>query len=162
MPKEYGVNYTVINSKNLNPILQRMKTNNDGSFVKKTLFEDPEAYLTKGVQDFEADLPALTSKLHYNKKTKEYLVLNSISTEVINNEKNKKLIGIDLGLRTFATCLSENETFEINNNENSRLKKLIQKKINLKKLKYTRKNKILLFKINKRIKGLTSATTVTS
>ena len=96
-----------------------------------------------------------TSKLQYNKKTKEYIVFNSISTEVINNEQNKNLIGIDLGLRTFATCLSENETIEINNNVNSRLKKLIQKKLNLKKLKYTRKNKILLFKINKRIKGLT-------
>ena len=69
-------------------------------------------------------------------------------------ENRSELIGIDLGLRTFSTCLTKNEVINIGDIKNSRLESLINKKIKLIKFKNNKKIRKYKKSVNKRIKGL--------
>jgi len=97
-----------------------------------------------------------SAKLHYNKKTKEYnlYISKKVENNILNIENRSEIIGIDLGLRTFSTCLTKNETINIGDIKNSRLEYLINKKIKLKELKNNKKTRKYKKSVNKRIKGL--------
>ncbi|NBS84894.1 MAG: hypothetical protein EBS59_09435 [Verrucomicrobia bacterium] len=112
--------------------------------------------------NFEFNNIKQSCKLHYDKTIKQYslYIPEKIITIKNNDIKDKNnIIGIDLGLRTFMTCLSNNEAINIGNTSKSVLKNLIKKqtyiKTNLKekKIKMTNKIRKKLLKINKRIKG---------
>ncbi len=134
-------------------------------FTKNTLcptvFGMIKAYYKDGRKkiDFNFGDIKQSCKLHYNKKTEEYTLFVPKNIDILNisDEKPKEIIGIDPGLRTFMTCLSENEVIEVCNVKNTRLDKLIENKIKLENLKGSEKNKKIRIKqkkINKRIKGL--------
>jgi hypothetical protein len=76
-------------------------------------------------------LKGITSgvKINYNSITEEYTLLIPIkhNPQQINNNLKKEVISLDLGLRTFATGLSENEALKIGTNVNSQLRKKISR-----------------------------------
>ena len=122
-----------------------------------SIFNKINGYFKKGKKFFEFDFNEIegSAKLHYNKKTGEYnlYVTKKIEKNKIKNKKNE-IIGIDLGLRTFSTCLTENEVIEIGNIKNSRLELLINKKIKLMNFNDNKKTRKYKKSVNKRIKGL--------
>ena len=123
-----------------------------------SIFGDIKGYLKHGNKKINFNFNDIkkSCKLHYDKKTKEYLLFvpkNIINIK--NTDKRNDIIGIDPGLRTFMTCLSENELIKICNIKKSRLEELINKKIKLEKIKINNiKIKKLKKSTNKRIKGL--------
>lgn len=123
-----------------------------------SIFGSIKGYFNKGNKklDFNFNEIKKSCKLQYNKKIKEYILFVPENIENIKiYDKPKNIIGIDPGLRTFMTCLTENEAIEICNLKKSRLEKLINKKIKLQKNNIKSKNKNKLKKsVNKRIKGL--------
>jgi putative transposase len=136
----------------------------DCYFTKESLcpliFGKLKGYTKKGKKKINFNFNIKGScKLHYSKKTKEYslFISKKISDLNIPINKNKNIIGIDLGLRTFATCLSENEIIEIKTSNEiinkDKLKRLINIRLKLKKNIYTCKIQNKLKNINKRIKG---------
>lgn len=88
--------------------------------------------------------------LQYNKKGNKYFILVPIDIEIKipKTQERYKKCGIDLGVRTFATVYSPEQTLEIGNNTN----KLIDK-YNLKKENFTsQKDKhILKYKLYKKL-----------
>lgn len=124
-----------------------------------SIFGSIKGYFKKGNKklDFNFNEIKKSCKLQYNKKLKEYILFVPENIENIKiYDKPKNIIGIDPGLRTFMTCLTENEAIEICNLKNSRLEKLINKKIKLEKnnTKTNKKNLKIKKSVNKRIKGL--------
>jgi len=83
----------------------------------------------------EINLPIIESniKINYNKITDEYLLLIPIKIEPTKIEnKNRNLISLDPGLRTFMTGLSEKEIIKIGTNVNSELINKIKRLNNIK------------------------------
>jgi len=132
-------------------------------FTKESLcpkiFGNIEGYIKIRGKIEEYDFKNINStvKLHFNKKINEYSIFLSKKKECIENDNNKRnLISIDLGLRTFATCLSENQVIDICKTNDTKIKKLINKRLDCKKIlkkNNTKKNIKKLKMINKRIKG---------
>lgn len=123
-----------------------------------SIFGDIIGYIKNGNKKINFNFNDIkkSCKLHYDKKIKEYLLFIPKSINNIkSSDKRNNIIGIDPGLRTFMTCLSENEIIEICNIKKSKLEKLINKKIKLGKIKINNiKVKKLKKNTNKRIKGL--------
>lgn len=123
-----------------------------------SIFGDIIGYIKNGNKKINFNFNDIkkSCKLHYDKKIKEYLLFIPKSINNIkSSDKRNNIIGIDPGLRTFMTCLSENEIIEICNIKKSKLEKLINKKIKLGKIKINNiKVKKLKKSTNKRIKGL--------
>ena len=95
-----------------------------------------EGYIkTRGkIEEYDFKNINSTVKLHFNKKINEYSIFLSKKKECIENDNNKRnLISIDLGLRTFATCLSENQVIDICKTNDTKIKKLINKRLDCKK-----------------------------
>ena len=122
------------------------------------IFNQLKGYIKKDGKKVRYDFNNINStvKLHFNKKIDEYSIFLSKEVDCLkNNNINKKdLISIDLGLRTFATCLSENEVIDICKTDDTKLKKLIKKRFDYKKKIKSKKNIKKLKMINKRISGL--------
>ena len=123
-----------------------------------SIFKDLQGFYKKGKKKIKFNFNTINStcKLQYNKKIKTYCLFISKEIECVDKLNRKNIIGVDLGLRTFATCLSNNEIIDICETKKTKLDKLINKKIIIKKLlleKNNIKNRKLLLKINKRIKG---------
>ena len=123
-----------------------------------SIFKNLKGFVKKGKHKKVFDFNTINStcKLQYNKKIKKYYLYLSKKIECKNKLKKKNIIGIDLGLRTFATCLSDNEVIDICDTKNTKLNNLIDKRIIIKKLLFQKNNKInrkLLLKVNKRITG---------
>lgn len=129
-----------------------------GSLCPK-IFGNIEGYIKIRGKIEEYDFKNINStvKLHFNKKINEYSIFLSKKKECIENDNNKRnLISIDLGLRTFATCLSENQVIDICKTNDTKIKKLINKRLDCKKIlkkNNTKKNIKKLKMVNKRIKG---------
>jgi len=123
-----------------------------------SIFNKIEGIFKKGKKYYPFNFNNIegSAKLHYNKKTKEYNlhVTKKIENNILNMENRSELIGIDLGLRTFSTCLTKNEVINIGDIKNSRLESLINKKIKLIKFKNNKKIRKYKKSVNKRIKGL--------
>jgi len=124
------------------------------------IFNSIKGFIIKNGKNIIYDFNNINStvKLHFNKKTDEYVIFLSKDIKCIDNNDSlkKNLIGIDLGLRTFASCLSENQTIDICKTNDTKINKLIKIKIECyKKIKIinSKKNKNKLSKVNKRIKG---------
>jgi transposase len=131
-----------------------------GSLCPK-IFNELKGYIIKRGKKELYDFKNINStvKLQYNKKIGEYTIFLSKDIECLENKNDNKknLISIDLGLRTFATCLSENQTIDICKTDDTKLKKLINKRLeykNILKNYNTKKNNKKLRMVNKRIKGL--------
>ena len=130
-----------------------------GNSMCPSIFGSIKGYFKNGNKKIDFDFSTINKscKLHYDKNTKEYSLFVpekiNIKDIQINNSK-KHLIGIDPGLRTFITCLSNNEAINICNTKGSRLELLINKKLKLKSLKPNKKIKKKVKSVNKRIKGL--------
>jgi len=112
-------------------------------------------------EDFDFNNINSTVKLHFNKKIGEYSIFLSKEIECLKdidiNINKRNLISINLDLRTFATCLSENQVIDISKTDDTKLKKLINKRLECKKIikdYNTKKNNNNLRRVNKRIKGL--------
>ena len=123
------------------------------------IFKNLIGYFKEGKKKIKFDFNNIdsTCKLQYDKKIKSYIlhISNKIQCKK-ENLKLKNIIGIDLGLRTFATCLSENQIIDICETKKTRLNNLIDKKMKVKDLILKQnniKNRKLLLRINKRIKG---------
>jgi len=126
-----------------------------------SIFNNINGYIKKNGKKQKYDFNNINStvKLQYNKKIDEYTIFLSKDIECLENKNDNKknLISIDLGLRTFATCLSENQTIDICKTDDTKLKKLINKRLeykNILKNYNTKKNNKKLRMVNKRIKGL--------
>ena len=103
----------------------------------------------------ECDLKDIDSgvKINYNSITNEYLLLIPIKTKIKEIKKNKNLISLDPGLRTYMTGLSDDEVIKIGTNVNTTIKKYIERLNNIKENekipnKIKKKNEI---KINRKI-----------
>ena len=96
-----------------------------------SIFDKIKGFFKKGKKYYEFNFDNIegSAKLHYNKKTNEYnlYVTKKVENNILELEKSE-IIGIDLGLRTFSTCLTKNEVIDIGNIKNSRLEFLIKKK----------------------------------
>lgn len=66
-------------------------------------------------------------KVIYNKMTGKFTLFVPIKTPIESIERENKVVSIDLGLRTFMTCLSENEVIKIGNNVVDTLKPYMTK-----------------------------------
>ena len=82
----------------------------------------------------ECDLKDIDSgvKINYNSITNEYLLLIPIKTKIKEIKKNKNLISLDPGLRTYMTGLSDDEVIKIGTNVNTTIKKYIERLNNIK------------------------------
>ena len=123
-----------------------------------SIFRNLKGFYKEGKKKIKFNFNTINStcKLQYNKKIKSYFLFLSKEIECKSKLNKKNIIGIDLGLRTFATCLSENQIIDICETEKTKLNNLIDKKIKIKNLIFKKnniKNRKLLLKINKRIKG---------
>ena len=61
-------------------------------------------------------LPLKESILQYNKKRNKYYIIVPIEKEMKTNMERQEKCGIDMGVRTFTTVYSPNETYEIGTN----------------------------------------------
>lgn len=122
-----------------------------------SIFNKIKGFFKKGKKYYEFNFDDIegSAKLHYNKKTNEYnlFVTKKVETNMLELEKSE-IIGIDLGLRTFSTCLTKNEVINIGNIKNSRLESLIVQKIKLMKFNNNKKTRKYKKSVNKRIIGL--------
>jgi IS605 OrfB family transposase len=122
-----------------------------------SIFNKIKGFFRKGKKYYEFNFDDIegSAKLHYNKKTNEYnlYVTKKVENNILELEKSE-IIGIDLGLRTFSTCLTKNEVIDIGNIKNSRLESLIKKKIRLMNFNNNKKTRKYKESVNKRIKGL--------
>ena len=123
-----------------------------------SIFDVIKGFIKKGKKyyDFNFDNIEGSAKLHFNKKLNEYslYVTKKIENKILEFDNRSEIISIDLGLRTFSTCLSKNEIIDIGNIKNSRLELLINKKIKLMKFNNNKKTRKYKKSVNKRIKGL--------
>lgn len=105
------------------------------------------------LQNNESDL-----LLHHNKKKQEYILLIYKKESPKKIENRKKLVSIDPGIKTFLTCLSENEVLKICPKQVSNIKNKLYKKIlelgNLKKIKNESRRKYKMSEKIKKIKNL--------
>ena len=83
-----------------------------------------------------------TVKMHYNKDLDKYRLLVPESAPITKTQSTK-YVGIDPGIRTFQTCLTNNEVVKIGTSINDKLKKYLLKidKINAKPTKGEIKSK---------------------
>lgn len=122
--------------------------------IEKTAFSKNTFYKTfikgemKNKEDFCYTNIKYDSKLHYNTQTKRFTLLIPEKIESLNNNKNNDYISIDPGVRTFLSCLTNNNTIEISNNN--------QKYIKSKLLKIDKINSLTNLKNKKKLflKGL--------
>lgn len=66
-------------------------------------------------------------KVQYNKLTNKFNLIVPIKENIIKEDKEQKVVSIDLGLRTFMTCMSESEVIKIGNNVYDELKPYMSK-----------------------------------
>ena len=90
-------------------------TNNN--FIYKRFLKTP--ILNKS--NYNYDNINCDSKIHYNSLTDTYTLLIPKKKETIEKIKNDNFISIDPGLRTFLTCIDNNNILEIGTNVNNYL-----------------------------------------
>jgi len=83
--------------------------------------------------------------IHYNKTFNKYILLNPVKENIIRPHKKKETLGIDLGLRTFATGFSNNKWLQIGDGNLYKLEKYLNNidAINASLLNGTKKKKAL-------------------
>lgn len=94
-------------------------------------------------------------KLQKN-NNKYFLFIPETIQKTIKNKKQNEDISIDLGIRTFATCISENKAIKVGNNCSEKISKYIKRKdaiLGNDKINYKIKKKNELM-INKKINNL--------
>jgi len=105
------------------------------SFDKK-IYTDLQDIIKDNKQLFK-DIESACN-LKYNKKEKTYSLFIPMTKAITKENRSNEIVSIDLGERTFACCLSENEVIKICNNGQEKIKTLLNKLdgvINNKKLK---------------------------
>ncbi len=109
--------------------IRYLKENKDSHIldIEKTSFNEKTFYKTilgnemKNNEDYNYKNIEKDSKLHYNVKTKKFTLLVPIEDEIINNKPNNDYISIDPGVRTFLTCLTNNNVIEICQENNKKI-----------------------------------------
>ena len=79
-------------------------------------------------------------KIHYNKIQDRFTLLIPIKEDTIEN-KNKRVVGIDPGVRTYLTGISTDHVFEIGNNMSKEIKGYLKKIDKIKKKEIPEKKK---------------------
>jgi len=86
---------------------------------------------TRDGENFDlGDIPTkypYTCKVFHDKTTETYTLLVPNKIKVIPNENPKQYISLDLGIRTFATGISENEVIEIGSDVQEKIKFHLEK-----------------------------------
>jgi len=105
-------------------------------FLDKKIYTDLQDIIKDDKQLFK-DIESACN-LKYNKKEKTYSLFIPMTKAITKENRSNEIVSIDLGERTFACCLSENEVIKICNNGQEKIKTLLNKLdgiINNKKLK---------------------------
>lgn len=79
--------------------------------------------------------------LQFDKTRNKYSLFVPRSVVIENIENRNEVISIDPGIRTFMTCLSENEVIKFGNNTNEKIKKELKRIDNIKSMKCKKKIK---------------------
>lgn len=129
--------------------------------IEKTAFKKDnyiyKSYLKKSIlnkSNFNYENINCDSKIHYNTLTDTYTLLIPIKKEVIEKVKIDNFISIDPGLRTFLTCIDNNNIIEIGTNVNNYLTNNINKINKYEDLKNNNNKKLTLQQIDNKIKKL--------
>lgn len=128
-------------------IEKKLFTKDGKSFIKSMLGNE-----VKNKNNFDYSEIKNDCKIHYNKRTKLFILLVPEETTIEKNNK-RNYISIDPGLRTFLNCTTNNSYVEIGNNIKNKIEKEIKILDEKKKIKNGKRKRRYVNIISERMKN---------